>query len=238
MAREPWKRAAQLSRARQGKIPAKQTGGMHLQRHRPSLPRIIGLVLLALIIVGGAGLWFFRGWWIPRYRDSLPDVVAQGLREPQVYPDFMALELGMDAKLIVFGDYLDLIKATRDWHTDWEIKQTGPTTLFLEADGLSVNVLNGQIETYMLDLDRIFAEEKWQGWLPSWREANLTPDLTYTALTGEQDAPPGLAEYTYTSKTSVKHGGSWVKPEWVLHFHNGWLKRIESRYQIGAGIDQ
>ena len=195
-------------------------------------------MLLGLIVVVAAGLWFFRGWWIPRYRDSLPEVVAQELKEPQVFPDFIALEQGLDAKLVVFGDYLDLIKATRDWHNDWKIKQTGPTTLRLETTGISVNVLNGQIETFTLNLDRVFEDEAWAGWLPSWREANLTTDLTYTALTGETESPPGLVEYTYTSQNSVKHGGSWVKPQWILHFHNGWLKRIESRYLIGASIEQ
>lgn len=203
-----------------------------------SLAGWVGFGLFVLLLGFVALLWFNRGWWIPRYRDSLPVVVARGLSEPRIYPDFIALELGMDAKLIVFGDYLDLLKATRDWHNDWEVKQTGPTTLRLETTGISVNVVNGQIETYMLNLDRIFADEGWEGWLPSWREAQLTPDLTYTALTGELEAPPGLAEYTYTSPNSVKHGPSWVQPVWILHFQGGWLKRIESRFLIGTGIEQ
>ena len=195
-----------------------------------------GLVVSMLGVV--ALLWFYRGWWIPRYRDSLPVFVAQELVEPRVYPDFMALEEGMDAKLVVFGDYLDLLKATRDWHNDWEVKQTGPNTLRLETTGISVHVVNGQIETYLLNLDRVFADEGWNGWLPSWREAQLTPGLSYSALTGEKENPPGLAEYTYTSAKSVKHGRNWVKPVWVLHFHGGWLKRIESRFLIGEGIEE
>ncbi len=195
-------------------------------------------MLLVLLLGIAALLWFNRGWWIPRYRDSLPDVVANELTEPRVYPDFIALEQGMDAKLIVFGDYLDLIAATRDWHNDWKVKLTGPTTLRMETTGISVNVLDDGIETYMLNLDRIFEDEAWAGWLPSWRAAGLTPDLTYTALTGEQEVPQGLAEFEYISQTSVKHGASWVKPVWVLHFHGGFLRRIESRFQIGAGIEQ
>jgi hypothetical protein len=232
VSREPWKRAAQLSRLQQRRKPGPSRPGRTPGSFNfGACALIAGLVLLVAVALTA---WLSRNWWIPRYRDRLPEVVAESVKEPRVYPDFVALEQGMGAGLVVFGDYTDLIAGTRDWRTDWQVTQTGPENLRLEATGIRVYIRGGMIETYNIDLQALLEDEQWAGWRPAWERAGLTPDLTWPAYSGEQEMPGGLQEDIVVSDKAVKHGANWVRPAWALQFHNGWLRRIEARIEFGA----
>ncbi len=238
MTHEPWKRAAQLSKVKRlGKNGGQGRPAPRIVR-RTSWGTIIVLLLLIVLIGGFIAAWLMRGWWVPRYKDKLPGAVAGHVEEPRVYVDYRLLEEGLGADLKLFGDYLDLISTTRDWRDDWKVTQTGPDTLRLENTGIKVYVKDGVIDTYLVDVKVLFEDKKWGPWVKHWRDANLTPDLTWTAWSGSDSDAPGIVEEQYESSASIRRGDGWVHPVYVLTFRGNWLRRVEGRYNFGPAADE
>ena len=232
MSRDPWKRAYNLKKLNRAPEKKGRISTPAIRGRRRIWPVVL-LVLLVLIAGGAYAAWHYRSLWIPRYRDKLPEVVADVVKEPRVYVDYTALEQGLGVHLSILGDYLDLIASTRDGEPAWDVKQTGGGTLRLESDGIKVYVQDGAIQTYKIDMRALFESERWQDWLPAWRDAGLSPDLTWTAFTGEEEMPMGATEYLYVCDDGINTAGGWRHPAFNLEFHGGWLRRIEGRYEFG-----
>ena len=97
-----------------------------------------------------------------------------------------------------------------------------------------VHVQRGLVWTYDLDLNEIFTADGLGPWCDELRRCNITPDLTWTALTGADEMPHGGTDYTYESKRSTHLEDGWYYPVFVLHFVDGWLRHIELEVRFGA----
>jgi hypothetical protein len=239
MAKDPWKRAHDLSRLREHSA-VEQPAEARAAR-RIGCGTVIAIALAVLVVGGAAVLFFTRGWWWPRYRAALPEplqeVVADVAPEPPADVDWHVLETGLDVELRMFGDYNLFVGATRAWEPGVKLISTGNDTWRLTAPGVRVHVRNGLVWTYELDLPLIFAEECWREWWPALREAGLTPDLTWTALTGEEEQPVGGTDYTYRSTRSTRVAEGWVYPVFILYFADGWLRRVEGAIDFGVSSE-
>lgn len=240
MSQEPWKRAYQLSAMRKGPQPGGPDG-------RPPRPKIgrgrnwCGIILLAgiLLVLGVAvAAYFTRGWWFPRYRQQLPQQVEQAIvdtaPEPRIDIDYRAFETGLGIELLIFGDYLDVLNAANDWGVDWKLTDTGAGTQRIVGEGLRIYVKQGRISSYEIELAEVFASGAWQPWQEELRRAGLSPDTTWTAVTGEAEMPPGIVEREIHSGNDVKVDGGWAHAVWELYFRGGWLTRIVGGMEVGA----
>lgn len=250
MPQEPWKRARQLQDLRHAGVqPASAAPPPKLKR-RPRWLRVLGWLLLALILGGAVAAYFTRGWWFPRYRGMLPPVVEnaveQAAPEPAMTLDYQALESGLGIELRIFDDYLDVLNATNDWGLDWKLIDTGNGTLRCSAPGLTLYIEQGRIRSYELDLETVFATEAWELWRKDLERAGLSPDLTWTALTGEEEMPRGIAEREIHSANDSQWAGGPAHAVWKLQFHDGWLRYLNGGITISsvsldeatAGADQ
>ncbi len=239
MTREPWKRAAQLSQQKYrpaGGTPSPGPEVLRRPRMRPGC--VVGWLVLVMVLAGLITLYFTRGWWIPRYREELPapvvDVVEDVAPEPQRSVDWVALERGLGANLVPFTDYLQFVGRMGDWQVEPTLINTGGGTLQVRAPGITLYVQHDVVYTYNIDLAEVFADSRLQAWQAELRDANLTPDLTWTALTGETDMPRGATKQTYRSDRSSHLPGGWVYPVYTLHFLDGWLRYIELGVEFGV----
>jgi len=241
MAQDPWKKAYLLSKAlRAGQAPkggvAKPLGqvdrAVRPTGRTPNWGCIIGVSLLVLLAGAGVALWLFRWWWVPRYRPELPKPVQQALPEPRVQVDVVALDSGLGVDLVMFGDYLAFVNATRDWGPGWTLSNAGGEQR-LSADGVKVYVRDGLIMTYDLNLQQIYADNKWLPWQTALRKAQLTPDLTYSALTGGQEMPAGDSEVKLKGQQQAKLKDGWASAVYILHFQDGWLRRVVGAVEFG-----
>jgi len=231
MPRDPWKRAYDRRRL--------ERGGGDPARDQPAVrwvsPRSVALAvaLLALVATGVTAAWLYRATWLPRVREELPPSVAEHVPVPRVAVDFGALEQGVGHGLVLLGDYLDLISGTRELEPEWQVTQTGPDTLRLESDGIKVYVEDGLIRTYTLELPEFFASDRWREWHGDWREAGIMPELSWQALTGEEQQATGKTEHLYISPESVKLDEGWLRRAFNLEFRDGSLRRLEGRLEFG-----
>jgi hypothetical protein len=236
MPQDGWRRAYILSRSRQGTPPSASSPVP--PRPRSGRQRnwgcIAALVLLLLLAAAAVALWLYRWWWVPRYRERLPDPVRQALPEPRASIDLTSLDAGLGCQLRQFSDYLPLIDATRAWGVEWELAETGGGTTRLSAPGLLVYTRDGLILTYDLDLRAVYANARWVQWQPLLRQAGLSLDLTYTALTGKEDMPAGKSELEYDSANRVELKPSPARGKYILHFTDGWLTRVVAAVNYGA----
>ena len=238
MPQEPWKRARQLHELKQAGVkPAKSAAQPRPEIvRRPRWPAILGWTLLVLILGGAAAAYFTRGWWFPRYRDALPTRVVEAVEEvapePQVTLDYQALEAGLGIELCVFGDYLDVLKATNTWCAEWQLTDTGAGTSRCTAPGLRLYVENGRIRSYELDIAMVFEDEAWKPWRADLKRAGFSPDLTWTALTGESEMPAGVAEREIHSSNDTQWNGVPAHAVWKLQFQDGWLRYVNGAMAI------
>jgi hypothetical protein len=234
MSKDPWRKAYQLSRIKRESEPkpGQPPARVVIRRAFPWGP-VVSTAVLVLVLGGGAAAWFTRGWWLPRYKPELPPVVTENIAEPRVTVDYTAVEEGLGIKLCILGDYLDLVAATRDLGFEWELKQLGGEQLRLEAPGLLVYATQGQIWNWKLDLDKVFADQRWAGLQSALRKAGLSPDLTWAALTGEAATPAGVKEQVVRSSAKRQMPQGWAHPNYVLAFTDSWLKRVEGRIEFG-----
>jgi hypothetical protein len=240
MPQEPWKRARQLHELRQAGIKSAANAGQPrpVIIRRPRWSAVVGWTLLVLLLGGAATAYFTRGWWFPRYRAELPpkveQVVEQVAPEPAVTLDYQALESGLGIGLRIFGDYLDVLNATNDWGVTWQLTDTGNGTQRCGAPGLLLYVEGGRIRSYELDLPTVFATPAWQPWYQDLKRAGITPDLTWTALTGESEMPGGVAEREIHSSTDSEWAGGPAHAVWKLAFSDGWLRYLNGGITIGS----
>jgi hypothetical protein len=240
MPQEPWKRARQLQDLKQAGVkPAKVQGAPRpvIQRS-PRWPQVLGWLLLLLILGGGVAAYLTRGWWFPRYRNQFPPKVEQAVEqvapEPAVTLDYQALESGLGIELCIFGSYLSVLNATNDWGLDWRLADTGNDTQICTAPGLRVYVEQGRIRSYELDLAAVFASEAWKPWYKDLKRAGISPDLTWTALSGESEMPGGIAEREIHSSTNAQWAGGPAHAVWKLQFQDGWLRYLNGGITVGS----
>jgi hypothetical protein len=241
MAQDPWKRAHDISQLKQAGIQAPDDPP-RLIRGRPagrlSCGCVVAVILVAIVIGGGATLYFTRGWWLPRYRDQLPAPVVQAVQqvapEPAADLDLHYLSSGLDVELRQFQEYGLFVGAMRERDVVLKVIATGGNSWRLSGEGVLVYVQDGLIWTYQLDLGVIFADERYRQWLPAFRHAGLTPDLTWTALTGETEMPSGHTEQSYRSESAARLPDGWAHSVYTLHFSDGFLRRIEAGINFGA----
>jgi len=199
---------------------------------------IVGWLTLILVIGGTAALYFTRGLWLPRYSEELPrpvvDVVKDVAPEPRRDVDWRALERGLGADLIPFTDYLLFVGKLGDWNVTPRLVETGGGTWQVRAPGMVVYVQQGVIFTYNIDLEHVFRDDRWEQWWPALKDANLSTDLTWTALTGESEMPTGATRHSYRSDRSTHLADGWVYPVYTLHFQDGWLRQIELEVEFGV----
>ena len=188
------------------------------------------LIVLALLAV----VWLGRGWWIPRYRERLPQPLADALREPRAEIDWLALEDGLGIGLTMLGDIHDFTSATRDWRPEWQVTTGKGGTLRVEGGGLFVYTSENIIESYHVNIDRLFADDEYSELQQAFQSAGISDELTWPALTGQQQMPAGLKEYRWTSPRSLDYRRGRVQREFVLTFADGWLRKFETGLAIGA----
>jgi len=228
---DPWKRAHILSR--RADLRAAQVRPAH---RRPSWRVVLAVVLCVAataVLACGLALWQNRALWLGVVREELPAPVKHALPVPRTSVDIEALESGLGIELRQFGNYLDLVKATRDWNPGWEISASGSGHLRMVAPGLKVYVAGELIETYTLDLAVVYSAPCWRKWLPELRRAGITPQLTYTAFTGQEQAPAGELERVVEGRESVQGPEGWVHRAFGLHFEGGRLRSIDGRVAFG-----
>lgn len=231
MAQDPWKKAYLLSQTRQAGSPAAGPPPPRLRR-APRWGCIIGSLLLLILAGGAAAAWYWRDAWLPRHYAKLPAPVKQAVPEPQVQVDLQALDDGLGVELTMFGDYKDFIAATREWRPEWKLSQ-GEGQQRLSAPGVKVYIRDGLIFTYELDIPRLFTEPAWAPWRSALSAAQLTPELSYTALTGEQAAPPGESEVKLHGKREQDVAGGWASAVYILGFRDNQLRRVVGGVDFG-----
>jgi hypothetical protein len=239
MARDPWQRASELNRLNKQRQSRGSSGAPPPRLRRGPRPLAVVLIVCVVLLVGAAVAGYFtRGWWLPRYRDQLPepvvDAVQQVAPEPPVSIDWVAVETGLGAQLTPFHDYLRFTGQAAEWGAELKLVVLGEDAVRLTAPGVTVSTRDGLIWTYLLELDRIFADERWAEWVPELEAAGLSPYTTWTALLGGDDPPAGNHEELWRSDRGRQLPGGWVHPVYVLHFHDGWLRRLELRVDFGA----
>jgi hypothetical protein len=101
------------------------------------------------------------------------------------------------------------------------------------APGLKVYVGGELIQTYTLDLAVVYSAPCWRKWLPELHRAGITPQLTYTAFTGQEQAPAGKLERVVEGRESVQSSEGWVHRAFGLHFEGGRLRSIDGRVAFG-----
>jgi hypothetical protein len=237
MAQDPWRRAYQLSRQKQaGDAPQPGLDPARKPPRAPGFPWLrIVLLLLAFLGLGGLGAWAWlsRERWVPQVREKLPEPVKEAVPAPRVRVDRTALEDGLGIRLAVFGDYDELLAATREWKVDWRLTAMGPGRVRLEAPGVKAYAGPGGIESYIVNVPQVLITPCWKRWLPVLRKAGLSPELSWQALTGEQEPPSGAREYQYANSKAVQLGSEWARQAFVLRFEGGVLVRLEGRTNYG-----
>ncbi len=240
MPQEPWKRARQLHELKQAGIkPAPKASQARPVQDRRNLWRaLLGWIIVILVLSLGAAAYFFRGLWIPRYREAMPPglerVVQEVAPEPQVTLDYQALEGGLGIELRIFGDYLDVLKATNTWGVQWQLTDTGAGTSRCTAPGVKLYVEQGRIRSYELDVAQVFEDAAWKPWRSELKRAGISPDLTWTALTGETEMPRGMAEREIHSSNDAQWAGTTAHAMWKLQFTDGWLRYLNGGITVGS----
>lgn len=242
MAQDPWKRAHQIKRlrdqqARDGSPAGKAGPPLILRRKKaPLLSWAIALLLLG----GLFAAWYYRDLWLPRLREEVvsnaPEPVrkvAQKIPEKQVRLDAQLFDRGLGMGLRLDADYLELLAAMRDSDPGWKLTSTGVSSVRLSAPGAVVSAVGGRVQNYELQIDQIYASEAWRPWLKGLQEAQLSPELRYTALSGDEEAPVGESKYELKGESFQRSDG-WVTPVYILRFIDNKLRSLELAIKFGV----
>jgi len=242
MPQEPWKRAYQLQRA----VPR------DVRRPVPPPPTkrpsgwgpIVG-VLVALILLAGGSWWCFDregfrlmlgkdnvmlGWFGPRHgmrasSPAVPPSAGSGGAAPSTQPPVVKvdqLDQGLGIALVIFGNYADVVSATKPWGVTWKTAAAA-RTIRLSAPGLTVYAEKEQITGWRLDLDAVQTADCWAKWQPGLRAAGLLPIPT-TQTAGEHSE--------YLTGTGGPQSPPNQHPVYELRYRGGRLKEIRAGVSV------
>ncbi len=248
MAQDPWKRAHQIKRLRDqqaaGSSPppggVSRGSGSMIPGRRSGGPAAARWVIVLVLIAGGVAAWYYRDGWLPRLRQQVIEEAPQPVKqaaekipEKQVQLDPELFDRGFGFGLSLGSDYLEMLAAMREHDPGWKVISTGGNNARLTAPGAEVGVVDGVVQTYELQIEPIFKDPAWEPWLSGFKEAQLSPALTYTSLTGGGELPQGESKYELSGR-SIRRSDGWISPVYILRFHDGYLRSIEMAMRFGV----
>ncbi|MCB1219100.1 MAG: hypothetical protein H7A35_06360 [Planctomycetales bacterium] len=236
MSQDPWKKAYRNSRSQR-----KADGGKPARRKKAHSVQLGFIFIVALPFIVGIGLvwyaWQHRGSLLPEYQEQIPQPVAERIDIPHRQVDLRLLDDGLGIGLRVFGSQGEVLRTTREWGVEWKLTALGSDRARLDTDGLRITAAGDVIESYELELDTIYNDEKWDPWVADLREANVEQQLNLREVQGDAELPKGKTIIELTGPTSLQYSGNWRHPAYELEFVDGWLEELRAGMAIGTATE-
>jgi hypothetical protein len=229
MPQDPWQRANDLARLREVDArlgPPKSS--------RRAAPGPVLALLLVLLAAGAAVAWLNRDRVLEAARPvELPEPAKEVLaRLDEHPPDMAALDKGLGVYLRITGDYKDVIAASRDWGVEWKLSSIGGGRQRLEAPGVEIGCANEKIQTYTVDIDKVFAEPAWSAWAEELKAAGFYPQQRYKDVLGVKDAD---GEELWLHRSRPLSGERSAFPAYRLRFRQGQLVELLGAIEFDSG---
>lgn len=238
MSQDPWKKAYRMSKGAR-KRPS-GAGGSSLRSRPAGVPLVLTFLIALPLLVGIGMAWFAyanRGTLLPQYADELPEQVVSRIDIPPRQVDVLQLDEGLGIGLAVFGSQGEVVRSTSEWGLEWKLTTLGSGRVRLETDGLRMQAAGDVIESYELELDRVFGNEAWEPWFEDLRNANVEQQLNLREVQGAEELPKGRTILQLEGPRSVQYSGNWRHPAYELEFRDGWLEVLKAGMAIGTATE-